>query len=133
MELEEYENFYECPTSEKMRELCNILLTDLNTDPEPIACEKIEIVADRQWNTYELAERGTRLRIEKWLVDHWTDQNDFFEFAMVVTLNMRLRRDLYVRALKAYTGDCRSEFEGYLSHQTESHYLDPYAEVGKKP
>ena len=126
MKLEELKNLPESIAQHDVERLCNIVLHESEKEVIQDALEKFGILGDKQWHTYELAGDDLRGRIGKWLIDHWDDSSQYFlRMALSIAFRFGLDKELYIMALRSYTGELKDEYEKYLKNSAGDH-IDPY-------
>jgi hypothetical protein len=75
MKLIEYQNFPDGMTKEEVLDLCSMCLDEAENESISTTLEKLNILADCQWHTYELPHSAFQARLRQWLIRNWTENS----------------------------------------------------------
>ena len=130
MKLEHYEALPESLSVAEVRELTMQVIS--SSEAVGSALAKLDILADRQWHTYELPAPELQAALREWLIRHWvSDDQDYLEIVLGVAYCYALDKEFYQKALEAYSGDHRAEFQ-QIFDKSKGDTIDPWWSLRSK-
>lgn len=109
----------------ELQPVYEIFFADLKNDSYSTVCEKIELMCDRQWHTYELPEEDVKKKMTDWIMDNWSDSDSFLELVLLICYSFGLKKDIYEKAFNIYSSEDKSEYESDLINSKGAD-IDPY-------
>lgn len=131
MNLDEYENLNDYLEINEANSLTLLLLKESNNESINETLKKFDAMCDRQWHTSNEPIEKIKDSVEKWLINKWSDDNEFLESALGIMYCYGLSKKLYKKGLEAYSGEFLEEYQNNLRHSPED-TIDPYWSMGKK-
>ena len=126
MNLSDLNQYPEYPSNELVEQFCNLALDQAGSEIPEKTLSNLGYLGDKLWHTYELPSKELQERIRKWLIQNWTsNSNTFLEKLLVVCYYFALDKDIFQKALDAYSGAHRREFELALE-KSKSDNIDPW-------
>jgi hypothetical protein len=130
MKLEDYEAL---PDKLSVAEVHEYTMQILSS---PMALEsalaKLEILADRQWHTYELPAPELQAALREWLIRHWVSKDEWFlETVLGLAYCYALDKEFYQKALEAYSGEHLAEFQEIFNN-SKGDSIDPWWSLGPR-
>jgi len=95
MDIKDYENLADGINREELRSVYEIFFVDLAKDSYCIACEKIELLCDKQWHTYELPEEAVKTKMVDWIKANWSDNESFLKIVLLISYSFGLKKNIY--------------------------------------
>jgi len=113
MKLEDYEKLPDSMPVAEVLEHCKKLLDSDEAQSEVLS--KLDILADRQWHTYQLPNPMLQAKLRAWLMKHWVSEDqDYLEAVLGLAYCFGLDKEIYELALVEYHGDHVAEFRKNL-------------------
>ncbi len=130
MNIEEYESLPDSIEANQVHDLAMSVLS--SNEAVDLVLAKLDILADRQWHTYELPNSELRQTLRKWLIQNWfSNDQEYLEEVLGLAYCFGLDKEFYQKALESYTGEHRAEFNRHLA-KSEGDTIDPWWSMGKK-
>ncbi len=132
MDLQEYEDLPTYLASADVWDLTELTLRDSAGEDLELTFEKLFLVADQQWHSYEEPPERIRTLVRDWLLAHWqADSTEYLERVMRVSFYWALDKAFFRRALDVYRGD-KAEYERLLEVSPGDH-IDPWHSLRALP
>ena len=131
MNIEDYENIEDGISVEKLNSIYDVFFKETDNESQELSIEKLEILSEKQWHTYENPKTEVQENLKKWLYSNWVESDEYLELVMVVCYSFALDKDIYAKALNSYTGDYRAEFLKDIEN-SKGDYIDPYWSMRKQ-
>jgi hypothetical protein len=126
MTLTEYKNLPDGMTKEEVLDLSNKCLDEAEHESVSATLEKLNILADHQWHTYELPDSMLRARLRQWLIQNWIENSQqYLESVLGLCYCFGLDKEFYAKALENYTGEHAEEFRRNFS-KSDGENIDPW-------
>lgn len=130
MSPEEIDALPDSLETDEVSRLTEQVLAASASESPTVTLEKLSLLADRQWHTYVLPPDHVRSHLASWLMANWApNSQEFLEKVLGISYCYGLEKDLYLRALNAYTGWARAEFESNLLHSPGT-AINPWWSLG---
>jgi hypothetical protein len=126
MDISDYKRLPDYLDPLAVDEYCLRALAESSTESVWITIEKLKELSDRQWHTYRLPPKALQIKLQSWLVKHWSsDSPEYLEAVMIISYCFGLEKRIFVRALKSYRGKFRTVFQKDLENSSED-FIDPW-------
>ncbi|OPY88304.1 MAG: hypothetical protein A4E71_00515 [Smithella sp. PtaU1.Bin162] len=126
MNVEDYNRLPDGLTPKEVRAYLTTLLKESEAENPDVTVEKLILLGERQWHTYELLPRGMRSQLQEWIIKNWTDGSEkCLESFLIIACDYALDKEIFAQALKRYHGKSAGEFERDLANSRED-YVDPW-------
>jgi hypothetical protein len=132
MNLEEYEALPDSMSHNDVHRYCMLALNEARSEDISRTLEKLDVLSDRQWHTYESPKPEFQSQLREWLIEHWISPNqDYLESVLSLSYCFALDKDIYRRALKDYSGEHVNEFQRHLE-MSDGDTIDPWWSMKNK-
>jgi hypothetical protein len=124
MKLEDYESLPDSMPAAEVHEHCMRVLSLAEAPSSVLA--KLEVLADRQWHTYELPAPALQEALRGWLIRNWVSPDqDYLESVLGLAYCFGLDKELFQRALDNYTGEHAADYRQDLE-MSHGENIDPW-------
>jgi hypothetical protein len=125
MKLQEYENLPDGMTAAEVAGVLDIFLSETNLDTSQERIQKLEILCDKQWHTYEVADEVVRKKAENLIISYWEENNEYLEMSLNLCYCFGLSKCIFTKLLNSYNGEQRWEYLKILGNSIGDS-IDPY-------
>jgi hypothetical protein len=125
MRVEDYEALPDLIKPEEVETLIDVFLREEASDSPDKWRQKLDVLSDRQWHTYQRPSDDVRARLREWILKRWQDHPVFYELVMGTAYSFALDKPIFERALNNYHGDQRWEYLRILEGSS-GETIDPY-------
>ncbi|ASF48177.1 hypothetical protein [Methylovulum psychrotolerans] len=125
MILQQYQDLPETMTKMAVAKLLADFLQAADSDTGEQNYAKLDIIGDKQWHTYEVADADVRQKLSHWLEANWEENQDYFDMVLGVCYCFGLEKSLFMRALQGYHGEQLWEYVQMLDNSVGK-TIDPY-------
>ena len=130
MKLEDYEALPDRLSVAEVHEQTMHVLASPDSVESTLA--KLEILADRQWHTYERPAPELQAALREFLIQHWVSTDEWFiEVVLGLAYCFALDKEFYQKALEAYSGEHLAEFQETFD-RSKGDTIDPWWSLGPK-
>ena len=138
MRIEDFENLPETISLDEVDQLLISILSEASGSSLQSKLEKLEILGDKQWHTYEPPKAITRQRLKEWILKNCDNEEvapeNYVEAALSLSYDFGLDKEFYRKLLAIYDGENREEFLHHLEKSSGPN-IDPWWSLkeGKAP
>ncbi len=125
MELEFYENLPETLSKEDVEKLCVSFIREHTNSISDEALEKVDILADKQWHTYEYASENLKNAMSEWLEGYCESYEFFPDIVMRVAYCFGLNKYFFEKVSEMFGDEKIDDYKEDLINSIGD-YIDPY-------
>ena len=126
MKFSDLDSHPEYPDKQVIEDFCILVLQESEMETVVETLDKLRLLGDKQWHTYELPSKDLQTKIRQWLINNWISNTDAYLEALLSTcINFALEKELFRKALDLYAGKHKTEFEAALNNSQGDH-IDPW-------
>lgn len=131
MELDEYENLPEGMSAKEVKSLWRTFLSEEGDSFTQDSIEKMYIICNKQWHTYELPSAATRDAVSGW-VKRWIQTGDYDpELVARVVYSFGLEKKLLEQLIARLSDMDICDYEKDLENSA-GEFIDPYWSLRSK-
>lgn len=125
MDLEDYKNLPEGMSKEEVETLCLEFLNDFSGKYSEDVLDKINIICDKQWHTYELPSGNIMEAMSEWLDSYCEIEAFSSDIVMRIAYCFGLEKKIFEKVAKVYGQSEISEYKEDLQNSSGDR-IDPY-------
>lgn len=131
MELEEYENLPDGMSSKEVELLWCTFLSEEGDSFTQDSIEKMYILCDKQWHTYEIPSTATKDAVSSW-IERWIQAGDYDpELVARVVYSFGLEKKLLEEVLARHSDMDVRDYKKDLENSA-GQFIDPYWSLRNK-
>ncbi len=125
MNVEDYEDLPDGMSLDEVERIFGLWYEASKNENLDTSLNKLNILGDKQWHTYDFPSDDVRDRLTVWLSEKIIDEESMLEDALGACYSFALSKKLFESYFSRYNGEHKDEFQIYLG-RSAGDFIDPY-------